>query len=134
MYVFCVSVFFYSKYSDNTDRCGIEILFCHRFEYVLCGVVAFLLHALLQEVNAQFQVEVLLLQRGDLLWTKANKHISTLLLRATPVVFVPNAIVSSLRRKVKLFTLAKICESHAQNNCRFVCVVQMNEALHHACM
>lgn len=39
----------------------------HRFVYVLCGVVAFLLHALLHEVNTQLQVEVLLLQSHDLL-------------------------------------------------------------------
>lgn len=46
----------------------------YRFEYVFCGVVTLLLHALLHEIYAQLQVKVLLLQRCDLLWAKIQKR------------------------------------------------------------
>lgn len=51
-------------------------VYTHRFEYVLGGVIAFLLHALLHEVNAQLQVKVLFLQSCDLLCQHKKIHIS----------------------------------------------------------
>lgn len=49
----------------------------HRFVDVLCGVVAFLLHALLHEINTQLQVEVLLLQSHDLLRIEGDTERNT---------------------------------------------------------
>ena len=66
---------------NKTVIFGVCALMCvclgmYRFVDVLSGVITFLLHALLQKVDPEFQVEVLLLQRCDLLM-REKKHTNT---------------------------------------------------------
>lgn len=39
----------------------------HRFEDVFCGIIAFLLHSLLHEVNSELEIKVFFFQCCDLL-------------------------------------------------------------------
>lgn len=39
----------------------------HRFEYVLCGIITFLLHSLLHEVDPELEIKVFFFQCCDLL-------------------------------------------------------------------
>lgn len=39
----------------------------HRFEYVLCGIITFLLHSLLHKVDPELEIKVFFFQCCDLL-------------------------------------------------------------------
>lgn len=39
----------------------------HRFEDVLCGIITFLLHPLLHEINSELEIKVFFFQSCDLL-------------------------------------------------------------------